>query len=293
MSIEKKQKVKGLTCITQLYDTDATYTVSSPGPIINDKTKFNNTDLFAKSAWYRRIQAGGTHVLHIPFGPERKYDFQKLYNTPMSDILQGGTAVNGFPGIMNNWSRFVFWNKKRNDYGIWDVGPDDKFGDIFESDNYTFTIRSLTTQPTEDHIAKARSANIIDDNNCVHGFFQKAMVNSPLEIISTNPNRDFCISFYPVDGEGYNALGNWHSFIKVKRADQNLQIARRGIGRNFMIPLQDISGTVHNKYDGAHGAQTGTYLFEAGKIYTLSNNTIELEPAATGLVLQIHQINTQ
>ena len=32
MSIEKKQKVKGLTCITQLIDTDMTYTVSTPSP---------------------------------------------------------------------------------------------------------------------------------------------------------------------------------------------------------------------------------------------------------------------
>ena len=203
----------------------------------------------------------------------------------MSDWLVGGIAINGFPGMLSDWGRFTIWNKKRNDWGMWDIGPNDKLGDILETgDNYSVIVRTLCETPTADHIAAAKACGVMDSLNGVHGVFNKGMADSPLIQKHVNPQHTICFSYYPPSGHGYGAYGNWHAFMRVKPAGESMAIGKRGTGVNYIIPITQAHCNIENK---------GHKLLEKGVPYTLTSNNIELKPSDYSLILHIHEINTQ
>ena len=282
----RKYKSKGVQSIVEIYHEDSgSRDLLIPGPVVNNKSQVAQYDNLSKTTWFRRFNVGGTLQTKVPFGPERKNDFDKLLNMKMSDWLVGGLAIQGFPGLLVNWGRFSTWNKKRNDWGIWDIGPNDRFGDIIETgDNYSIIIKSLCDEPSADHIAAAKACGVMDSLNCIHGVFPKALINSPLIQTQVNPRAAVCFSFYPYDRNGYSAYGNWHSFMRVKPQGTPMVIGKRGAKKNIIVPITEINAKVEN---------LGYKVLERGVPYTLSDNSIELDPNEYGQILHIHEINTQ
>lgn len=282
----RKYKLKGIQSIVEIYHEDSgTRDLLIPGPVVNNKSQVAQYDNLSKTTWFRRFNVGGTLQTKVPFGPERKNDFDKMLNMKMSDWLVGGQAIQGFPGLLAGWGRFSTWNKKRNDWGIWDIGPNDKFGDIIETgDDYSIIIKSLCDTPSADHIAAAKACGVMDNLNCIHGVFPKALINSPLIQTQVNPRTTICFSFYPTDRNGYSAYGNWHSLMRVKPAGENMVIGKRGTRKNIIVPILDIDAKIEN---------VGYKTLERGIPYTLSDNNIELDRDAEGQILHLHEINTQ
>jgi len=278
-------KFKGIQSIAEKYPNDSTRELFVPGPVVGSKNNVANYDNLSKMTWSRRFQNGGTNQVTIPFGPERKNDFNKFINMNMSDWLVGGQAVQGFPGMLSNWGRFSIWNEKGSHWGLWGLGPNDKIGDILEiGDNFSVIVKQLTEAPTADHITSAKIAGVMDDNNCVHGVFNKAVVNSPFIQKHVNPKNAVCFSYYPPKRNGYDAYSNWHSFMRVKPEGTKMVISKRGTGRNYIIPITPSPARISNGQ---------VKVLEAGVPYTLTDNTIELFEDTYELILHIHEINTQ
>ena len=124
----------------------------------------------------------------------------------------------------------------------------------------------------------------MDGLNCVHGVFPKALIDSPLIQTQVNPRSAICFSFYPYDRNGYNAYGNWHSFMRVKPAGENMVIGKRGTRKNIIVPIMDVNAKIEN---------VGYKTLEQGIPYTLSDNSIELDRDDEAQILHIHEINTQ
>ncbi len=110
----RKIKVNGIQSLVEVYHDDSTRDILVPGPVVNQHNQVAEYDNLSKTTWFRRFQVGGTLQTKIPFGPERKNDFDKMLNMKMSDWLVGGQAIQGFPGLLVGWGRFSTWNKKRN-----------------------------------------------------------------------------------------------------------------------------------------------------------------------------------
>jgi len=282
----QRYKYKGITSIVETYNGDeGSRDLTIPGPVIGDDNRVGNHELFAKNAWNARFQIGGTNEARLVFGPERKYDYEKLINTNMSDLLVGGIAIQGYPGLLANWGRFTLWNKKRNAFGILEVGPDDKFGDIFElEDNYTIKFRKLTGFPDADHVAKAKAAGVIEADNTINGVFPKTMVTSPFIQTHNNPTQSICFSYYPPSRHGYNAYQHWNASMHVKLAGEEKVISSKGLGVNYLIPIVEIEANIEN---------VGLKTLEAGVPYTMTSNKIQLASNQDSYLLHIHEINTQ
>jgi hypothetical protein len=99
----RKYKVKGIQSLVEVYHDDSTRDLLVPGPVVSKNNQVAEYDNLSKTTWFRRFQAGGTLQTKIPFGPERKNDFDKMLNMKMSDWLVGGQAIQGFPGLMVDW----------------------------------------------------------------------------------------------------------------------------------------------------------------------------------------------
>lgn len=278
-------KFKGIQSILETYPEDSTRELLIPGPVVENNNGTANHDNLSKMTWSRRFQIGGTSQITIPFGSERKNDYNKFINMNMSDWLVGGQAIQGFPGLLSNWGRFTIWNKKGNHWGLWGIGPNDKIGDILDlGDNFSVIVKQLCGAPSANHISSAKIAGVMDDNNCVHGVFNKALINSPIIQKHVNPEHTVCFSYYPPKRNGYDAYSNWHAFMRVKPAGGKMEIAKRGAGKNYIIPITQ----------SAVGISDGREkMLDAGVPYTLSENKIEVREPYYALILHMHEINTQ
>jgi len=282
----QRYKYKGITSVVESYAGDeGSRDLTVTGPVRGDNNRIGDHEMFAKAAWNMRFQTGGTNEIRLVFGPERKYDYEKLINTNMSELLVGGIAIQGYPGLLSNWGRFCLWNKKRNAYGIFEVGPDDKFGDIFElEDNYTIKLKKLTGFPDSDHVTKAKAAGVIEADNTINGVFPKTVVTSPLIQTHTNPTQSICLSYYPPNRHGYNAYQHWNATMHVKLDGEEKVIATKGLGQNYLIPIVEIEASVEN---------VGLKTLEAGVPYCMTSNKIQLASNQNSYLLHIHEINTQ
>lgn len=261
---------------------------------------------FVRSVWAMRFKFGGYQQIEIQLGPEKETEFRTLLNAPMNVMLDERNIVQGFPGILPDWIRFIQWNKKRQDWGLWDITDDDKFGDIIEHDWETHTVifRRLAGMPTADHIAKAKAAGIMLDDFSIHSVFPRAYLNIPFDEVhsvdkaaSTEDDNyvDHCFSFYPKGNlAGYDAYANWHSLMKLKTADNSVHLGKRGLGKNYIIPMQDI--TVFHPTTNEDGDDGQVLIpLSAGLPYKLVRDDIQVynAPGNVGYILHIHEINTQ
>lgn len=261
---------------------------------------------FVRSAWAMRFKFGGYQQIEIQFGPNKEAEFRTLLDMPMNHLLDERNIIQGFPGILPHWVRFIQWNKKRQDWGLWDITDDDKFGDIIEHDWDTHTIifRRLAGMPTADHIAKAKAAKVMLDDFSIHCVFPRAYLNVPFDEVhavdkaaSTEDDDyvDHCFSFYPKGNlQGYDAYANWHSLMKLKTADNSVHLGKRGRGKNYIIPMQDI--IVFHPATNEDGDDGQVLIpLSAGLPYKLVRNDIQVLNRAgnVGYILHIHEINTQ
>lgn len=307
-----KYKFEGFTNVVTQYefenlsDGDQLSRMPIAGAAVTDDNVLINVPggQFVRSAWAMRFKFGGHQQIEVQFGPEQEAEFRTLLDMPMKNMLDDRNIIQGFPGILPGWVRFIQWNKKRQDWGLWDITDDDKFGDIIEHDWETHTVifRRLAGMPTADHIAKAKAAGVMHDDFSIHCVFPRAYLNQPFDEVhladkaasTENDNYvDHCASFYPKGNlQGYDAYANWHSLMKVKTANNAVHLGKRGMGKNYIIPMQDIS-VWHptTNEDGDDGQKI--ILLKAGLPYKLVRNDIQVTDLAEGYILHIHEINTQ
>ena len=72
--------------------------------------------------------------------------------------------------------------------------------------------------------------------------------------------------------------------MRVKPEGTPMVIGKRGARKNIIVPITEINAKVEN---------LGYKTLERGVPYTLSDKSIELDPDEYGLILHIHEINTQ
>ena len=72
--------------------------------------------------------------------------------------------------------------------------------------------------------------------------------------------------------------------MRVKPQGTPMVIGKRGAKKNIIVPITEITAKVEN---------LGYKVLERGVPYTLSDNSIELDPNEYGQIVHIHEINTQ
>ncbi len=156
----------------------------------------------------------------------------------------------------------------------------------------------------EADIAKAKAAKVMLDDFSIHCVFPRAYLNVPFDEVhavdkaaSTEDDDyvDHCFSFYPKGNlQGYDAYANWHSLMKLKTADNSVHLGKRGRGKNYIIPMQDI--IVFHPATNEDGDDGQVLIpLSAGLPYKLVRNDIQVLNRAgnVGFIIHVHQINTQ
>ena len=82
----------------------------------------------------------------------------------------------------------------------------------------------------------------------------------------------------------FNAYQSWHNFIWIKKPGEDLNINRRGEGRNFLVPFTSMNFLEPNARKNV--------VVDTGRPIALESERINVRKEDSGFILHVHQINT-
>ena len=205
----------------------------------------------------------------------------------LDESIKGSVGQHGT--LINDFQRMTLYNKLTDDYGWYNMG-DALIGDVvYAKSDVSYTMRSNFNMPSNDKIAALQTAGIIDQDLTVHGVFPKfksAQPNITTWTPTSGKGSQICSAFWYRREKitDFNAYQAWHNFIWIKKPGEDLNINRRGEGRNFLVPFTSMNFLEPNARKNV--------VVDTGRPIALESERINVRKEDSGFILHVHQINT-
>ena len=263
-----------------------------PGAYYTEGQSVNESKAI-KTAWNTAFFSNGIVDKEIIYGKGKRTELRHILNMRVNELAMnpskfyGGVGQQGF--LINDFQRMTLYNKLTDDYGWYDLG-DALLGDVvYAKSDTSYTQRFNYNIPSDDKIVAFKNAGIMDKDGVVHGAYSKFKVQYPIKL-TWNPTggngSHVCSSFWYRRAKitDINAYQDWHSMIWVKKPGEDLQINRRGKGRNFLVPFNTIN-ILNPDY-------RKNVVVDSGRPIALESPLINVRKEDSALILHVHQINT-
>lgn len=277
--------------ITEVTNTDSMSDVL-PGAYYTEGQSVNESKA-VKSAWNAEFFSNGIVDREIIYGKGKRTELRNILNMPVNKLAMNPTNFYGGVGqqgyLLSNFQRMTLYNKLTDDYGWYNIG-DALFGDVvYAKSDSSYTLRFNYNIPSDDKIAAFKNDGIMDKDGVVHGAFPKFKVQYPSKRTWTPEGQKgahICSSFWYRRAKitDINAYQDWHSMIWVKKPGEDLNINRRGNGRNFLVPF--------NSMNFLNPDYRKNIVVDTGRPIALESSLINVRKEDSGLILHVHQINT-
>jgi len=270
---------------------ETSITTNIPGAHYNKNLSVNNSKA-VKTGWNMEFFNSGIVDREFVYGKSQRSDLRKILNQKVSDVMldesnKGSIGQHGT--LINDFQRMTLYNKLTNDYGWYDMG-DALIGDVvYAKSDVSYTLRSNLNFPSNDKISALQTAGIIDKDLTVHGVFPKFKSPQP-HIRTWTPDSgigsQICSAFWYRRSKitDFNAYEAWHNFIWLKKPGEDLNINRRGQGRNILVPFTSMNFM--------EPSARRNLIVETGRPIALESETINVRKEDYGFILHVHQINT-
>jgi len=254
----------------------------------------SDSNLLVKTGWNTEMLSGGTVTREFLYGKDQ---YTKLRNFINKDVklfslqeAQHGNIGFGVGHMTTNWGKFISHNKLTGEQGWYDIPNGTTYGElIFDSTSTSWTTKLYWDVPSDAKIEAMKTAGIVSEDYCVHEVFPKVKLTLPHKAVYTptgTKGAKICTAFayQRTETKDYNQYADWHSCMWVKRANHDMQIFRKGSGRNYLIALKDMTILTPERKERK---------LEMGRPISLESPYCVLKKEEAGFVLHVHQINTE
>lgn len=272
-------------------ENETSITRNVPGAHFKSNLSVNNSKA-VKTGWNMEFFNNGIVDREFVYGKSQRTELRNILNQKVSDVMldesiKGSIGQHGT--LINDFQRMTLYNKLTDDYGWYDMG-DALIGDVvYAKSDVSYTMRSNFNMPSNDKIAALQTAGIIDQDLTVHGVFPKFKSAQP-NITTWTPTggkgSQICSAFWYRREKitDFNAYQSWHNFIWIKKPGEDLNINRRGEGRNFLVPFTSMNFLEPNVRKNV--------VVDTGRPIALESERINVRKEDSGFILHVHQINT-
>ena len=272
-------------------ENETSITRNVPGAHFKSNLSVNNSKA-VKTGWNMEFFNNGIVDREFVYGKSQRTELRNILNQKVSDVMldesiKGSVGQHGT--LINDFQRMTLYNKLTDDYGWYDMG-DALIGDVvYAKSDVSYTMRSNFNMPSNDKIAALQTAGIIDKDLTVHGVFPKFKSAQP-NITTWTPTggkgSQICSAFWYRREKitDFNAYQSWHNFIWIKKPGEDLNINRRGEGRNFLVPFTSMNFLEPNARKNI--------VVDTGRPIALESERINVRKEDSGFILHVHQINT-
>ena len=272
-------------------ENETSITRNVPGAHFKSNLSVNNSKA-VKTGWNMEFFNNGIVDREFVYGKSQRTELRNILNQKVSDVMldesiKGSIGQHGT--LINDFQRMTLYNKLTDDYGWYDMG-DALIGDVvYAKTDVSYTMRSNFNMPSNDKIAALQTAGIIDQDLTVHGVFPKFKSAQP-NITTWTPTggkgSQICSAFWYRREKitDFNAYQSWHNFIWIKKPGEDLNINRRGEGRNFLVPFTSMNFLEPNARKNV--------VVDTGRPIALESERINVRKEDSGFILHVHQINT-
>lgn len=272
-------------------ENEASITRNVPGAHFKSNLSVNNSKA-VKTGWNMEFFNNGIVDREFVYGKSQRTELRNILNQKVSDVMldesiKGSVGQHGT--LINDFQRMTLYNKLTDDYGWYDMG-DALIGDVvYAKSDVSYTMRSNFNMPSNDKIAALQTAGIIDQDLTVHGVFPKfksAQPNITTWTPTSGKGSQICSAFWYRREKitDFNAYQSWHNFIWIKKPGEDLNINRRGEGRNFLVPFTSMNFLEPNARKNI--------VVDTGRPIALESERINVRKEDSGFILHVHQINT-
>lgn len=279
-------------------DFRISHTVTNP--VWTKEQSIQGLPYLVKSAWNTEFWSNGTIDAEVIFGPKKRTEFKQFLNTKVSELgLNRNVNIKQGNGIMTDFERMISYNKLTNDYGWYNVPVNATYGEMLYQTNETmFVTQRNYNVPSDDKLAEMQAAGLVSSSFTVNDPFKKAAFTLPI-IRTWTPQADpignkrgnrLCSSFFYRNSQDktINQYMNWHSIAWIKRKNHEMQIRRLGAGRNYIIPLTEMSVKV-----GEDNSARRFITLNPGRPVLLESSHAAIDPEHQGFIIHVYEINTQ
>ena len=272
-------------------ENETSITRNVPGAHFKSNLSVNNSKA-VKTGWNMEFFNNGIVDREFVYGKSQRTELRNILNQKVSDVMldesiKGSIGQHGT--LINDFQRMTLYNKLTDDYGWYDMG-DALIGDVvYAKSDVSYTMRSNFNMPSNDKIAALQTAGIIDQDLTVHGVFPKFKSAQP-NITTWTPTggkgSQICSAFWYRREKitDFNAYQSWHNFIWIKKPGEDLNINRRGEGRNFLVPFTSMNFLEPNVRKNV--------VVDTGRPIALESERINVRKEDSGFILHVHQTNT-
>ena len=272
-------------------ENETNITRNVPGAHFKSNLSVNNSKA-VKTGWNMEFFNNGIVDREFVYGKNQRTELRNILNQKVSDVMldesiKGSVGQHGT--LINDFQRMTLYNKLTDDYGWYNMG-DALIGDVvYAKSDVSYTMRSNFNMPSNDKIAALQTAGIIDKDLTVHGVFPKfksAQPNITTWTPTSGKGSQICSAFWYRREKitDFNAYQSWHNFIWIKKPGEDLNINRRGEGRNFLVPFTSMNFLEPNARKNI--------VVDTGRPIALESERINVRKEDSGFILHVHQINT-
>lgn len=271
------------------------YKTQAPGAVWNESIAVSNRANLqqVKTPWNFEFYCGGTATREFLYGENQQTKLRNFINTDVKflslDESRYGNIGKGAGYQMTNWLRFISHNKLTGEQGWYNIPNGATYADVlYETKSTSWVNKTYHTVPSDSKIEEMKTAGIVSEDYCIHEVFPKAKSTLPSERIFTPTESDAAIicstfAYQRTNKRDFNEYANWHSCMWVKRANHDMMIHRKGSGRNYIVPLKNITVLTSDRRERK---------LDVGRPITLESDVLFVKKEDSGFILHVHQINT-
>ncbi len=266
-----------------------------PGAVWSEQNKISNrsnSNEIVKTPWMFAFFSNGTTTTKFHYGQSQQTQLRNFINTDIKflalDEAQHGN-IGGVGYQMSNWLRFISHNKLTGEQGWYNIPNGATFSDVlYETGETSFTAKMYYDMPSDSKIEDMKSHGLVSEDYCIHGVFPKVKSTLPASRLWT-PTGDtgdvLCSSFayQRTSTKDLNEYSKWHSCMWIKRANHDMQIYRKGSGRNYLIALKDIDVLTPDRRKRE---------LNAGRPISFESSNLIIKKEDVGFIMHVHQIDT-
>lgn len=267
-----------------------------PGAVWSEQNKISNrsnSNEVVKTPWTFAFFSNGTTTTKFHYGQSQQTQLRNFINTDIKflslDEAQHGNIGVGLGYQMSDWLRFITHNKLTGEQGWYNIPNGATYSDVlYETGETNFTARMYYDMPSDSKIEDMKSHGLVSEDYCIHGVFPKVKSTLPASRLWT-PTGDtgdmLCSSFayQRTSTKDLNEYSKWHSCMWIKRANHDMQIYRKGSGRNYLVALKDINVLTPDRRER---------VLNAGRPISFESSNLIIKKEDVGFIMHVHQIDT-
>ena len=267
-----------------------------PGAVWSEQNKISNrsnSNEVVKTPWTFAFFSNGTTTTKFHYGQSQQTQLRNFINTDIKflslDEAQHGNIGVGIGYQMSDWLRFITHNKLTGEQGWYNIPNGATYSDVlYETGETNFTARMYYDMPSDSKIEDMKSHGLVSEDYCIHGVFPKVKSTLPASRLWT-PTGDtgdmLCSSFayQRTSTKDLNEYSKWHSCMWIKRANHDMQIYRKGSGRNYLVALKDINVLTPDRRER---------VLNAGRPISFESSNLIIKKEDVGFIMHVHQIDT-